>query len=290
MKAELYFPSRAELGEGPVWFDGTLWWVDITVGSLNRLDPVTRAVTSRFTGAPLGAAVPSAKEGEWVVARESGFGLLDWKTGRIEHIGNPETGKESNRYNDGKCDPQGRFWAGTLHYHGTPEQAGLHCLTAEKEMRTALNPVSLSNGLGWTRDGTTMYYIDTIPHHVHAFDFDGKTGTISNGRIFLKVSADLGHPDGMCMDENDNLWIALWSGSGVICVDGKTGKILDKVEADAKQTSSCCFGGENLDELYITSAWQGMGLKQRLAEPNSGSIFRAKPGVRGLPVSRFGAG
>lgn len=288
MTCEPIYFSRAELAEGPTWFEGALWWIDIQAGTLNRLDPATGANSARGMGEMLGAASPSKKSGEWVLALQNGFALLDWNTGKLTRLGDPEKDRPGNRFNDGKCDPQGRFWAGTLNFEGTPQQSGLYVLTPDKEIRTAFSPVSLSNGLGWTADGGTMFYIDTIAQRIYAFDFNGELGTISNSRVLLEVPNELGHPDGMCMDANDNLWVALWGGSAVICVDGKTGQILGKIGTPAEQTSCCCFGGENYDELYITSAWQGMPLKKRLAQPLAGCIFRVRPGVRGLPPFRFG--
>lgn len=287
MEPVLACDCRCELAEGPVWHDHALYWVDIVRGDLYRLADGTGVPVRRHAGGLLGAAAPAGGP-HWILAKDDGFSLFHWETGETRHWHDPEAHLPENRFNDGKCDPQGRFWAGTMHLRGEMNAGGaLHVFDRSLVSRTVLGGVSLSNGLGWSPDGRFFYHIDTHTRRIEAFAFDGESGTLSGRRTLHEVPEGQGWPDGMTVDARGNLWVALWGGGAVICVDPETGKEIARVRTPVSQPSSCTFGGEDLETLFITSAWQDLTPGQRAAEPLAGSIFQVKPGVRGLPVNVF---
>lgn len=291
-RPELIFDGRHDLAEGPVWHAGRLWWVNITAGESHRLDVSAGAAGHevRRIGRMLGAAVPvEGDDGRWLLAAQDGFAWLDWNTGRTTHISDPESHEPQTRFNDGKCDPAGRFWAGSLHLRGEDGKAALWVLERDLSIRQAIAPVSLSNGLAWTADGGTLYYIDTPTRSIDAFDFDVARGAISNRRpaFSLERAGVDGYPDGMTIDRDGRLWVAVWGSASVICVDPAAGRVVERVQLPVEQPSSCCFGGERLDELYITTAAQNLSPEKRKAQPHAGGIFRCRPGVAGLPVQPF---
>ena len=281
---ELACACHCELAEGPVWYDHTLHWVDIIRGDLYRLEENT--ATRRHVGGLLGAAVPTGGP-HWLLATDSGFALLDDATGQARPLHNPEAHLSGNRFNDGKCDPQGRFWAGTMDLKEARNTGALHVFDASLASRTVLEGVTISNGLGWSPDGRAFYYIDSPTRRIDVFAFDGTAGTISGRRTLHEIPEGGGFPDGMTVDAQGNLWVALWGGRAVVCIDADTGQELIRVPVPVTQPTSCTFGGENLDTLYITSAWRNLTPAQRADEPLAGCIFRVKPGVRGLPTNLF---
>lgn len=285
LRAELICDVKAELAEGPVWHDGALWWVNINVGTLNRLDVRTGLNTSRATGDFLGAAVPDA-QGGWLIARRNSVARLDWSSGEISPLATLPNPDPRLRFNDGKYDPRGRFFAGTMHREAAPERAAFYRLTGDT-LEMQFDGVTISNGLDWSPDGARMYYTDTLTGRVDIFDYDLENGTMSGRRPLVKFAQNQGWPDGLCCDVNGNVWLALWDGGAVECLDGRTGKSLERIPIPARRVSSCCFGGENLDRLFITTAWEDYDKAARDAEPLAGGIFAVEPGVCGRPVSPF---
>ncbi len=279
LRAELIYDAKAELAEGPVWHDGGLWWVNINVGTLNRLDVRTGLNTSRATDDFLGVAVPD-EQGGWLIARRNEVSRLDWQSGKITPLAKLANPDSRLRFNDGKCDPRGRFFAGTMHRDCAPELAAFYRL-ADGKLEALFGGVTVSNGLDWSPDGTRMYYTDTLTGRVDVFDYDLATGTPSGRRPLVKLSSEQGWPDGLCCDTNGNIWLALWDGGAVECFDGRTGKSLERIPIPARRVSSCCFGGEKFDQLFITTAWEDYDKAAREAEPLAGGIFAVKPGVRG---------
>lgn len=285
-KAELVLDARAEIGEGAIWYNDVLYWVDIPPGKVFIYDPAAGTNREIKVGQMVGTVVPR-EQGGLAVAVEEGFALLDSESGKLTHLHNPEAGISRNRMNDGKCDPAGRFWAGTM--DRTEEQASgsLYCMDVDHTVHRRLEDVTISNGIVWTRDAGTMYYIDSPTCRVDAFDFDPDTGGISNQRTAISIPQELGWPDGMAIDEDENVWVAMFAGSAVTHWDPRTGKQLGAIEVPASQVTSCAFGGPNLDEMYITSARFEMSEEQIDKEPLAGGLFKAQPGVRGLPAFAF---
>jgi len=203
--AQVVYTGRAELAEGPVWFAGALWWVDIAAGTLNRLDPVTGINCSRGSGGFLGAAAPCT-DGRWLLARQHDCSLLDWDNGRFTPLAAPLDGVSArHRFNDGKCDAKGRFWIGTAHLNQKPNEASLFAVEPSGRVRRVLHPLSLSNGLAWSPDNTVFYHIDTPTRRIRRFAFDLEAGTMSDPQTLLELSDGDGWPDGMTVDVEGHL-------------------------------------------------------------------------------------
>lgn len=284
-QAELVLDARAELAEGPCWLAerGLLAWVDIMAGLVHLLDPVSGADRALEVGQPVGAAVPT-DDGRLALAVRDGFALLDLHRGEVELIVEIERDLTGNRMNDGKSDPAGRFWAGTMALDMRAGAGALYRLDAERNVEQMVPGVSISNGLGWSPDGRLMYYIDSPQGRVDVFDFDVSSGSIANRRPFAKVEG--GDPDGMAVDAGGGLWVAIW-GAGKVLHFLPDATPSDEIQLPASRVTSCCFGGPELEDLYITSAWQGMTEDQRAREPLAGGIFRSRPGVQGQPTREY---
>ncbi|MGL5019278.1 MAG: SMP-30/gluconolactonase/LRE family protein [Luteolibacter sp.] len=276
---QLLFDSKAELAEGPLWHEGALWWVDINAGTLNRLNISTGINTSRASGDFLGAAVPVFKGG-WLLARRHELAHFDWQTQCMTTLATLSPAHPRVRFNDGKCDPQGRFFVGTMHRDVAAGTASFYRFE-DGRLLMEFEGVTLSNGLDWSPDGSRFYYTDTVTCRVDVLDYDSATGTLANRRPLATIPRERGCPDGLCCDANGNLWVALWGGGCVECLDGLSGKSLQRIPVPARQVSSCCFGGDAFEDLFITSAWENYSRSQREADPLAGGIFCIQPGVRG---------
>lgn len=267
-------------GEGPIWHANRLLYVDIESHKIIAFDPATGAESVWDVGQRVGTVVPRAKGG-MVWAGDLGFYFLDEKTGQSTPIADPEPDRPDNRFNDGKCDPAGRLWAGTICLKKRPE-ASLYCLDTDLHVERKFGPVTNSNGIIWTRDAGTMFYIDTPSKKVRAFDFNSQTGAISHERIVWDTAADPSVPDGMTIDTEERLWIAFCHGAKVVCFDPKTQKVVEQIDFPCIETTACAFGGPDLRDLYVTT-----GIKPGLDEPLAGRLFVCRPGAQGLPGQAF---
>jgi sugar lactone lactonase YvrE len=259
--------------------------VDIEGCALHIFDPATGLDRALPTGARVGTVVPAGPDAV-VVALQSGIHRLNTTTGALTLLANPLTGSDL-RFNDGKCDPAGRLWVGTMALDARPGAAALYRLDADLSLHEVLAPVSISNGLVWTADRRTMYYVDTPTLTVQAFDYDDASGRLSPGRPVIRFAPGQGSPDGMTIDSQDNLWIALWGGGRIECYNPRTGELLHTVRVPARLTSSCAFGGPDLQTLYITTARQGLSADELRQHPHSGDLFQARPGATGVPANQF---
>lgn len=289
MNPEPVIDSRAELGEGPSWDgkNGVLYWVDILRGEVHTYDPERSLDSGVRTKEYVSCVVPRRSGGVAVTLRH-GFFTLDLRDGRLSPLAEAEKDMPSNRFNDGKCDSAGRFWAGTMNMERERGRGALYRLV-KNEVRKVLSGVSTSNGLGWSPDNTTMYYIDTPTRRVSAFDYDLGSGALKNPRTVVDFAEtdQPGDPDGMAVDAEGMLWVAHWGGYRVTRWNPETGSQTDSVTLPAAHVTSCCFGGRSLDELYITSARVGLSAQALSAQPHAGSLFRVKAGAKGLPTSAF---
>lgn len=288
---ELVLDARAELGEGPVWDarSARLIWVDIMRGRVHRFDPATGRDEMREVGEPVGAAVPAA-DGSLMLATMSGFARLDFDAGGVAPIAQVEADRPDTRMNDGACDPAGRFWAGTMAFeHRTRRGAGaLYRLDPDGRATAMLRDVTLSNGIDWSPDGRLMYYVDSGTQRVDAFDFDVARGTLSNRRPLVRIAAETGVPDGLTVDAEGFLWLAVWGGAAVHRYSPHG--VLDRVvRMPVTQPTKCWFGGQDLADLFITSAWIDLSAEEQAAQPLAGGLFRVRPGVRGKPATLFGS-
>jgi len=290
MQPELLLDLHLQLGEGPAWdaARGLLHFVDIHAGDLHTFDPRTGSDSIRELGEPIGCAAP-ARDGSLVLAlQRSGITRLDPEGGAPTPLVHPEPGLPGNRFNDGKCDPFGRFLAGTMDDGEQDASGSLYSLAPDGSVRTLLSGLRISNGLAWSPDGHTFYFIDTPTRLVMAYDYDPATGGIARPRPVVRVPPELGWPDGMTSDTEDCLWIALWGGAAVTRWDPASGRLLETIRLPALNVTSCAFGGADLDELYVTSACKGMSESQRRQYPRSGGLFRIRAGLRGMPTFAFG--
>ncbi len=291
-KIKIVISAKAELGEGPSWDtrQHLLYWVDINRHLVHIYDPKTSVDRTIDVGQEVGCVVPK-KAGGLLCGLKNGIGTLDLESDECRILVDPEIHLPGNRFNDGKCDPAGRFWAGTM----APKvgavkenRAGsLYCLFPDMTIRTMISDVTTSNGLAWSPDNRIMYYIDTGLPVVSAFDFDIESGDIANRRTVIDIDPSTGKPDGMTIDEEGMLWVAHFGGGRVTRWDPKDGRLLQTVEVPAPRVTSCAFGGHHLDELYITTARSGMPEDELKSHPKSGGLFKIKPGVRGRPEPEF---
>ncbi len=286
--AEVAVAGPAEVGEGPVWDDaaGELLWVDIPVGLIHRWRPGTSTVSTIAAGQLVGA-VALRRTGGLVAAVRDGFALVDEETGELELLRPVEIDRAENRMNDGKCDSAGRFWAGTMDEDMRPGAGGLYRLDRDLTVTTVLSGVSVSNGLGWSPDDRTMYYVDSLERAIDAFDFDAQRGGLTNRRRLVAIEAEDGMPDGMAVDSAGFVWVALWGG-GAIHRYGPAGELDLVVRLPVTQVSSCTFGGPDMRDLYVTSASRGLSADDRRRQPNAGAVFRVRVDVPGVPAARFG--
>ena len=223
-----------------------------------------------------------------MLALKDGFAAFDPASGELTLLDDPEADLPENRFNDGKCDPAGRFWAGTMAIDPVEGAGALYCMDTDLSVRKMLGQVSISNGIVWSLDGARMYFIDSLRYDVLAYDYDAETGNIDNERIAFRVPREVGLPDGMAIDAEGMLWIAHFDGSKVCRWHPDSGEILQTIELPASKVTSCAFGGPDLDTLYITSGSLGMTDEEREREPHAGGLFAAGPGCRGVEPFQFG--
>jgi sugar lactone lactonase YvrE len=286
--AEVALDARTKHGEGPVWHpvEHTLDWVDIMAGHIHRYDPRTGREIVIEVGQPLGSIAPR-RAGGYVLAVEEGFGIIE-RSGKRRIVAHIEHGNPARRMNDGGCDSAGRFWAGSMAYDFEGGAGALYRLDPDFTVTEMLAGVTISNGLDWTDDDRTMYYIDSRAFSVDAFDFDTPSGTIRNRRRVVEVPSDPTSPtgstvpDGMTLDAEGFLWVAVYGASEVRRYS-PDGRIDCVVTVPACAVTSCAFGGEELSDLYITSFITFSDGR----EPHAGALFRCRPGVTGRPARLF---
>jgi sugar lactone lactonase YvrE len=284
----LVVDKPAIVGEGSLWDaqSKVLYWVDILSHELYIYDPVSGENRTVLTCQSIGTVVPRARGGV-AVALHNGFATIDLTTDKITPLVDPERTVPANRFNDGKCDPAGRFWAGTMEFNGEANRGALYCLETDHSVKKKVEPVTISNGIVWTADHKTMYYVDTGLNSVRAYDYDIDSGDIANERVVIENEGD-GHFDGMSIDVEGMLWIALFGGAGVKRYDPNLGALLRDIGLPMSQVTSCAFGGENLDELYITSAAINLDEAAMAEQPLAGSLVKIDPGVQGVEAYAYG--
>ena len=287
-EVDLVLDARADLGEGPVWHvrEQRLYWVDITAGDIHVYDPHGTPDLVYGVGQMVGTAVPR-RSGGLVLATHAGLGMFDLVRREFTLLAAPEQHLPDNRFNDGKCDPRGRFWAGTMSMTRQTGAASLYCLDTDGTVRHVFGGVTTSNGLDWSPDRRTMYYIDTPTLQVAAFDYDAETGAISNRRVVIHFPPDVGRPDGMSIDAEGRLWIAHWDGGRISRWNPEDGRLLREIPLPVARVTSCAFGGADLDRLYITTARHGLSDEQLREQPHAGSLFALSPGVAGLASQEY---
>ena len=289
INAEVVHAAEAALGEGCVWspVEDLLVWVDITGQAVHRFDHASGQPVSvwRYPQSVGNAALRAS--GGLALGLGASVALTD-RVGAIETVIELPGEPASNRANDGAVDPAGRLFQGTMSDSdpGAPV-AALHRVDADGTARRVLSDVSISNGMGWSPDGATMYYIDTLTFRVDRFDYDPDTGEIDGRRPFLTFDGSTGGPDGMTMDAEGCLWVAFFGGYHVQRFSPEGERLETVVTPGAPQTTCCCFGGPDLDTLYITTARDSIAGVNTEGEPNSGALFAADVDAVGLPTNLF---
>jgi sugar lactone lactonase YvrE len=275
--------SQCQLGEGAFWDEErqTLWFVDIEGKAVWSYLPGSAKSKTFPTNQRTGTVVPARNEDMLVLGLQTGVYSMTTDGKQIKLLGKPSELGVNQRFNDGKADPKGRFWVGSMQLDKQSEKAHLFSMHSGSEFKIQRTGVTISNGLAWSKDTRTFYYIDTPTRKVLAFDYDSSTNALRNERILAEIPDSLGWPDGMTLDANDDLWIGMWGGFCVTHWSGKTGAFLGKIRVPAPNVTSCAFGGPNLDQLWITTARQGLSAEQLKAYPESGDVFLARPGING---------
>jgi sugar lactone lactonase YvrE len=287
MTIDIAVDVRVELGEGPIWDAGRarLLFLDIPPGDVYEFDPSTGGQAVFNVGQPVGSITPTARH-DWLVATRDGFFRLDPTSGATRLVAIVESELPDNRMNDGYCDPRGRFWAGTMSMTHAPDAGALYRLDTDGTVTRMLQHVTTSNGIDWSPDEKLMYYIDTGTRRIDVFDFDVDAGTIANRRPLVTFGDGEGKPDGLVLDAEGCLWVALWDG-GAIRRYTPDGRLDRAIAMPVSRPTKCAFGGSDLSDLFITSA-RPASTAAPAAEPHAGSVFHCRPGARGRPAPLFG--
>jgi len=277
--------ARARLGEGPVWDhqSSLLYWVDIYNHRVHQFNPVTRHEHYIDVGETVGA-IAVVNDSTLIMALRHRLAYLNLETEQIIPILDIETDKPSNRFNDGKCDAAGRFWVGSM---STNKSEGcLYRYSAADGLTVVETGLTISNGLGWSPDNRTFYLTDSPLKTIFAYDFDLVTGNISNRRVFINLNHEPFFPDGLTVDSDGCLWVAMWDGWCVVRFS-PDGQELARIPLPVQRPTSCTFGGDNLNTLYITSAAVGLSEAEIQKSFYSGDVFAIVPQVAGWPCYRF---
>lgn len=287
MQAREVHRSGDRLGEGPVWdaAEQALYWADIANRRVRRLDHGSGRV-EEWTFPERICSFALREKGGLVCALESGFCFFDPPSGHIDWIARPEADIPGNRFNDGKCDRQGRFWAGTMNESGSGHAGALYRLDPDLSVTRMESGIGISNTLAWSPDETIFYFADTMDGAIYAYDYDPDRGAIANRRLFASTQAGPGAPDGSTIDAEGFLWNAQWDGWRLVryAPDGSVDRVVD---LPVQRPTSCMFGGPDLRTLFVTTAiWdlQGAELER---QPWAGSLLALDVDVPGLPEHRF---
>jgi sugar lactone lactonase YvrE len=279
-EATVVWDAQALLGEGPIWDERerVLHWVDVDGSTLHTLEPATGEKTSRKLAGRC-SSVALCESGGLLIAHDRSVSRLE---GDVLVPFAPEISPKG-RTNDGAVDPRGHYLVGTVAPDGEPRTGVLYRVDPDATYTELLHGIGISNGIDWSLDGQTMYYVDSHAHSLDAFDYDLDTATLANRRTIAPIEEELGDPDGLTVDAEGTIWLAVWGGSRVRRYS-PAGELLEELQVPAKQASSCIFGGDDLATLYVTSARTGL----EDAGPHDGGLFSfGDLGVKGRPAFRF---
>lgn len=282
--------SQSKLGEGPLWSveEQSLYWVDIHNCRVEKFTPASRDHRV-FEFDTAITALGFRSRGGFVAATARGIGFMQLSSLTPDIAAHPEVDKLYNRFNDAAVDPQGRFWGGTMYEGpdtGEPTEGRLYRFDSDGSLHLMETGLTISNGMGWSPDLKTMYFTDTLRRVIYAYDFDPASGTIDRRRVFVDSSSEDGYPDGMEVDSDGGVWSARWGGWKVSRYD-PDGKVEREIRLPVECPTSCAFGGEGLNELYITSAWTALTDEQRRQQPMAGDVFRLAMDIQGRAPWKF---
>ncbi len=276
---ELLFRCDADTGEGPVWSNGNIIWVDIPNGKINTTDASSGQTTTLTVDATVGAAVEIEGQDGYMIAMQDGFAIV---TGTSLTVIDRVLDSATHRMNDAKCDALGRLWAGSCENSFATGMGALHVLVGNGPSSIAADGFGLPNGIGWTQDNQTMYFVDSVAHQVYRTEFDLAEARI--GKFQLLADINFGFPDGLAVDVENCLWLAVWGGSKVVRIS-PTGDVIAEIDMPVSQPSSCAFGPDGV--LYITSARADLSESDLINQPLAGSLFALHTNTQGVPVSKF---
>lgn len=281
--AEVAHDGRNALGEVPIWSaaERAIWWVDIRAPALYRLTKGS-PVPDRFALPDLAGAYALRADGKLIVALKGRLCVFDPETGALETLFAIEPNLNDNRPNEGRCDPQGRFWFGTMVDLARYVGGALYRVERGAKPTRVLGEIHIPNSLCWGPDGKVMYFSDSPTGEIRAFDFDAASGNLTNGRVHVALNAAPGMPDGSTIDTDGYLWNAR-HGAGCIARFDPTGRLDTLVELPVSQVTACTFGGDDLNVLYVTSARQRLSDDELAKAPLSGALFSVQTQFRGLP-------
>ncbi len=282
---DIAVPPAAQLGEGPRWDEstGTLLWVDIVGRRVHRYDPATGTDTETEADGLVSLALPRRRGGV-VIGLPDGLHLLDGRPSTL--IAHLEPGRTDTRTNDGACDAAGRLWVGTMALDECSPVAGLYRVDPDLSVTKVLTGTTISNGLGWSPSGRLFYFIDSPTRQVDVFDCDLTEGTVENRRAFARVEVEGAVPDGLAVDAEGCVWVALHGGWGLHRYS-PDGELIGVVDLPVSRVTSCCFGGDALRDLYVTTRREGLSDAERAGQPLAGALLRLDVGVAGLRTDAF---
>jgi L-arabinonolactonase len=274
-----------KLGECALWDERAqrVWWVDIRGPTLKNFEPARGKLAEHALPEVIGSFAFRVGGG-LLAALKSGLFFFDMKSGALEPVARPEEQLSENRFNDGRCDRAGRFWAGTMSDAKREPLGSLYRLDTDRSCTRVREGVVVPNSIAWSPDSRTMYFADTHRKTIWAYDYDLASGAITKERVF--VDASPGRPDGSCVDAEGCLWNAEYGGWRLVRYT-PNGKVDRVIELPVQNPTCCCFGGADFDTLYVTSATQRLTPEELAKQPLAGSLFAVRPGVKGLPEARY---
>ena len=281
--------AGATLGEGTLWSvrHQSLFWVDILGKRLHRYTPDSNARESWHFDEEISAVSEREHALELIVTLRHGFAYFNTENGHLQRLHQPEPERTGNRFNDGKCDANGRFWGGTMDFDCQQTTGALYRYEANGLCTRMADGYTVTNGPTWSLDGRTLYFNDTVKAQIHAFDFDPDTGGISNQRVWLQFAPDDGFPDGMTTNAEGLLWVAHWGAACVTCHHPESATELERIYLPTRHITNCAFGGSDLKTLFISSARFGLTTEQLTAEPLAGGLFCVDMALPGLAANTF---
>lgn len=284
-KPDLIYKADLILAEGARWHAGwqKFLFIDIKGKLIGTCNPLNGKLVTQKTAKMPGMLAP-ATDDKLLVALQGEIALLDFETGKTQSLIKFKEDEE-NRSNDGACDASGRLWVGTMHVNARHHAGNLYCYNGKLVKK--IKNTNVSNGICWSPDNRTLYYIDSFLYHIKAFDYDLAKGSISNERIVVQITEPNTLADGMCIDTEGMLWVAMWGGSCVNRYNPLTGACIGKIEVNAPHVTSCAFGGREMNQMLITTAKDGLSADELKLYPHSGSLFTVKLNVAGFPAAHY---
>lgn len=279
---------RSRLGEGALWHTrtGRLYWIDIAGQAAHAYEPAGGRTLTALLGESVGTLVPT-RRGEVLVALQRRLAFLDFNGARLAPFPQEPLLPVTQRFNDGKCDSAGRLWVGSMALDAAAGHGALWCVGAELRAQIRRTELSIPNGIAWSSDGLTLYHVDSVPRRIETFAVDPVDGSLSPARTLREFPPEGGVPDGLTIDAEGHLWVALWDGWRVVKIHGQTGATLAEIPLPVQRPTSCAFGGPELATLYITTAGFELSAAELAAQPLAGAVFEVNPGAIGVPAHEF---